>query len=340
LLGATALNGLLLALFGIIQRLGGAQEMFWFYVPQSSSGDQTFFGSFVYAGHAAAWMVLAFGAAAAMMDRHLRQRDPLAPPAAWGWPAMTAWIWVAPLVVVVVALAVFVKPYFWLLAAGGVMGLYTWLWLRRWWLAGQKRRATLYALPALVFMAVLLGATTGAAWWWHQGGSGSALEVNPHDASLPVRYAIARTSAVMIKDEPLWGWGPGSFRYVAPFYLRHNPLFADPNKPGDIRYTASFAHSDWVQIPAEWGLAGAALFAALPLWWVGQAWRLRRVLPGESRIMLGTVALIFAGATADFPFYNLAVLIAVGVLTATAVKLGEIAARPRPLLSKVMVVCP
>ena len=340
LLAAAAANGLLLALFGIIQRLAGAQEIFWFYVPQSTNGEQTFFGSFVYAGHAAAWMVLAFGAAAALMDRNLRQRDPLAAPSRWGWPALTAWIWVAALVVVVMALAVFVKPDFWLLASGGVMVIYTWLWLRRWWLAGQKRRAALYALPALVFMAVLLGVTTGAAWWWRQGGSGGSLRVNPQDASLPIRYAIARTSASMIKNEPLWGWGPGSFRYVAPFYLRKNPLFADPNHPGDILYTSSYAHSDWVQIPAEWGLAGAALFAALPMWWAGQVWRLRRLLPGESWIMLGTVALIFAGAAADFPFYNLTVLIAVGVLTATAIKLGEIAARPRPLLSKVMVVCP
>jgi len=339
LLAAAAVNGLLLALFGIIQRMANAPNMFWFYIPQSSSGDQTFFGSFVYAGHAAAWMVLACGAAAAMMDRHLRQRDPAAPSAKWGWPEQTAWLWVGVLAAVVVALGVFVKPHFWLLALGGVMVIYAWLWLRRWWLEGQKRRAALYALPALVFMAILLTATTGAAWWWHQGGAG-AMEVNPHDASLPVRYAIARTSAVMIKDEPWWGWGPGSFRYVAPFYLRDNPLFADPNKSGDVRFTSSFAHSDWVQIPAEWGLVGAIMFAALPLWWVGQAWRLRHILPGESRILLGTVALIFIGAAADFPFYNPAVLIAVGVLTAAAIKLGEIAARPRPLLSKVRVVCP
>ena len=185
LLGAAAVNGLLLASFGIIQRLAGAPEMFWFYVPQSSNGDQTFFGSFVYAGHAAAWMVLAFGAAAAMMDRHLRQRDPLAPPARWAWPALSAWIWLAALAVVVVALALFVKPDFWLLASGGVMVIYAWLWLRRWWLEGQKRRAALYALPALVFMAGLLGLTTGAAWWWRQGGSGASLQVNPQDASLP-----------------------------------------------------------------------------------------------------------------------------------------------------------
>jgi O-antigen ligase len=189
-------------------------------------------------------------------------------------------------------------------------------------------------------MAVLLGVTAGAAWWWRQGGSGASLEVNPRDASLPVRYAIARTSAVMIKDEPLWGWGPGSFRYIAPLYLGRNPLFTDPNRQGGLRFTSSFAHSDWVQIPAEWGLAGALLFAALPMWWAGQAWRLRRVLPGESWLMLGTVALIFVGAAADFPFYCPAILIAVGIFATTALKLGEVAARPRPLLSKVMVVCP
>jgi hypothetical protein len=49
---------------------------------------------------------------------------------------------------------------------------------------------------------------------------------------------------------------------------------------------------------------------------------------------------VFAGALAECPLYNPAVLIAIGVLLATAVKLGEIAGRPRPTMSNVIVACP
>jgi len=339
LLGMVAINGLLIALLGVVQALSGTHDIFWFYMPYFGNVEPAFFASFIYAGHAAAWMVLAFGATAAMMDHRLRRRDPDEPPRRWGWPALTAWVWLEVMMVLLLALGVFVRPEFWVLAAGGVLALCAWLWLARWWRAGQKRRAAVYALPALVFIALVLGTTAGAVWWWRQG-SGTSLEVNPRDASLPLRYAIATTSAAMIKDEPFWGWGPGSFRYVAPDYLRNNPLFTDPARPGVVRYNVNFAHSDWVQIVAEWGLAGASLFAAILLWSVSQVWRLRKVLPGESWILLGTVTLILAGAIADFPLYNPTVLIVMGALLSAAIKLGEISARPRPALSKVVVACP
>ncbi len=340
LVGAVAVNGLLLALLGMAQRLSGTHGIFWIYNPRPDYAEAVFFGPFFYPGHAAAWMVLAFGAAVAMLDFHLRRRDPLQPPSRWGWPMKRASIWLAALVAIIFALSLFVKPDFWVFAAGGLIIIAAVLWLARLWQAGQKRRAALYALPALVFLAVLLVGIGVATWWWRQGGGGASLEVNPHDPGLPVRYAIARTSAAMIKDEPVLGWGPGSFRYVSPFYLRKNPFFTDPAHPENLLYTAHYALSDWVQIPAEWGAVGASLFAAIPAWWAWRAWRLRRVLPGESWIILGAVALVFLGAIADYPLYNPAVLVALGLLLAAAVKVGEFAGRPRPTLSNVFIACP
>jgi hypothetical protein len=107
-----------------------------------------------------------------------------------------------------------------------------------------------------------------------------------------------------------------------------------------LRYNSHYAESDWVQLPAEWGALGACLFASTLGWWASKTWSLRRLLPGESWIILSAVALVFAGALADCPLYNPAVLIAIGVLLATAVKLGEIAGRPRPTMSNVIVACP
>jgi len=340
LLGALAVNGLALAALGMAQRLSGTREIFWFYDSWPGNPEPGFFGPFIYPGHAAAWMALAFGAAAAMLDFQLRRRDPHDVPQRWGWPMKGAWIWLMALVAIILALSLFVKPDFWLIAAGGVTLVGAGLWLVRLWQAGQKRRAGLYALPALAFMAVLLGAIGASALFWRNGGGGANLEVNPRDPGLPLRYAIARTSAVMIKDAPMLGWGPGSFRYVSPFYLRKNPSFTDPANPGNLLYTAHYALSDWVQIPAEWGALGAGLFVAMLAWWARQAWRLRRQLPGESAILFAAVILVLIGAVADYPLYNPAVLVALGLILAMAVKLGEIAGRPRPTLSDVIVVCP
>ncbi len=337
MVGAMAISGLLLALLGMAQRLTGSHGILCVYDPRP---DYTVFGTFIYPGHAAAWMALAFGAAAATLDFHLRRRDPHQPPSRWGWPMRGAWVWLVAMVAILFALSLFVKPDFWLIAAGGIILIGAGLWLTRLWQAWQKRRAALYALPALVFMAALLAAVGTSVLLWRKGGGGESLEVNPLDPSLQVRYAIARTSAAMIKDEPILGWGPGSFRYVSPFYLRKNPSFTDPANPGYLLYTAHYALSDWVQIPAEWGALGSGLFALMIGWWAHQAWRLRRVLPGESWLIFGAVALVLLGAVFDYPLYNPAVLVTLGVLLATAVKLGEIAGRPRPTMSDAIVACP
>lgn len=148
-----------------------------------------------------------------------------------------------------------------------------------------------------------------------------------YNPSLQVRYELARTSAAMIPDELWWGWGPGSYRYAAPYYLRHNALFSMPGHPGVVFYRSNFAHSDWVQFPIEWGMVGATLFAVTLGWWAGKVWRLRRVLRLECGCVLGGVALVLAGAATDFPLASPAVLLVMTGLLAVAVKLGETGVR-------------
>jgi hypothetical protein len=340
LLGAVALNGTVLAIVGMAQAVSGSHRLFWLFELQPGNTDSAYFGSFAWAGHAAAWLTLAFGATAAITDHHLRRRDPQEPQRRWGWPALRTWFWLGSLMVIFLALGLFVEPDFWWLGAGLICLLAVWLWLARVWREGQKRRAVMYALPALVFMGFILLAMGGAVWLWRQGDKANLLEVNPRDPGLPLRYAFAKTSAVMIKDQPLFGWGPGSFRYISPYYLALNPVFGDPENRGEALYGLHYALNDWVQYLAEWGILGLSLFIATIAWWARQAWRMRKVLPGESWITLGAVVVLLVEAGVDCPFYNPAVLIAAAVLPAVALKLGEMSARPRPALSKVVVACP
>ncbi|MGA2053499.1 MAG: hypothetical protein ABSH19_09320, partial [Opitutales bacterium] len=62
LLGVVAVNGGVLALLGLMQRVSGTREMFWFYDPRPWFAEPTFFSTFVYPGHAGAWLLLALGA--------------------------------------------------------------------------------------------------------------------------------------------------------------------------------------------------------------------------------------------------------------------------------------
>ncbi len=340
LLGVVALNGSLLALVGMAQVLTGVRNIFGILDSQLDNPNSASFGSFVWAGHAAAWMTLAFGAVAAITDHHLRRRDPQAQSRSRGWPALVTWIWLGSLSAILFALGLFVRPDFWCLGAGFICLVAVWLWITRLWREGQKRRATMYALPALILMGVILLTTLGAVWLWRQGSQANLLEVNPRDPALPLRYAFARTCAPMIKDQLWFGWGPGSFRYLSPYYLALNPFFTDPERPGVPLYGLQYVLNDWVQYPAEWGMLGTALFFGGIAWWARKAWQMRRGLPGESWILLGAAGVVVAEAAVDCPFYNPAVLIILGLLPAVAIKLGEFSIRPQPALSKIIVACP
>lgn len=304
LIGAVAVNGVLLAGFGLVQHASGAHEMFWVYESRPWYGEATFFSSFIYAGHAGAWLLLAFGAVVACLMRAISKKGRWA--AAWGLAGL----------LVVAALGESSLSLYFSLALFFILSLS--------WVLNYVRQAPRWRS---VWMWLGLGVVVITFRWfsafWAMGGE----EVNPRDPSLAVRYQLARTSLLMIEDEPVWGWGPGSYRFIAPYYLKQNPLFTEPGEPEVLRYRANYAHSDWVQIPVEWGLAGAALFAAALGWWVAKVWRLRRGLPAESWCVLGAVALVLVGAGLDFPLHNAAVLVLLAGLLTAAVKLGEAAIR-------------
>jgi hypothetical protein len=305
LLGAVAVNGGLLALLGLLQYGSGAREMFWFYDPRPWFTEPTFFSTFIYPGHAGAWLLLALGAVFGCMMHSAIHKSwwtgfwlvlmliLLLP--ALGLSSFTIYFWLAPGVAVLANCAVQYKNLM------------------------RRRRVAWVFLGVLPAVLMTVFVVQMAVSTWALGGE----QVDPRAPSLAVRYQLARTSATMIKDEAFWGWGPGSYRYIAPFYLKRNPLFTEPGDPGVLRYRVDYAHSDWVQFPIEWGLAGTGLFVAVLAWWTARVWKLRRALPLESWSVLGAVVLVLVGAGLDFPLNNQAVLIALAGLLAVAVKLGE-----------------
>jgi len=75
------------------------------------------------------------------------------------------------------------------------------------------------------------------------------------DASTAVRLSLYKSTAVLIKDFPLFGTGLGSFRNS----------FGSYQAPS-VRGTVEYAHCDWLQAAAETGLPLAMLFAGMVLY--------------------------------------------------------------------------
>ena len=61
----------------------------------------------------------------------------------------------------------------------------------------------------------------------------------------------------MIKDRPVFGHGPGSYRWLAEEYRRHMKF---------VNHLAEYAHNDYLQTLAEYGWVGTLLLAVPLLW--------------------------------------------------------------------------
>ncbi len=118
-------------------------------------------------------------------------------------------------------------------------------------------------------------------------------EPMPPDA----RLAAYHSTLSVVAERPLWGWGAGSFPYIFPLHAEDSLIQAD-GKP----LFFEFAHNDYLQLPAEHGLAGGMLIIIPPILALVLARRYHRSrLATWTFVGLGGLLLL---AAVDFPFGN------------------------------------
>jgi hypothetical protein len=77
--------------------------------------------------------------------------------------------------------------------------------------------------------------------------------------SVDERVALRNATIQMItadgKRGQIWyGWGAGSYRWVSPYFQAKQPALQDSKHRLATR--AIYAHCDWLQMVAEWGVVG------------------------------------------------------------------------------------
>jgi len=192
-------------------------------------------------------------------------------------------------------------------------------------LAYRRRRAWFWVL--LVALPFLLAG--GATAYWQLSptfrqrvrAAGAEFQDMTSGSELGFRINQWRDTLLMIKDRPVFGHGPGSYRWLAEAYRHHMKA---PNR------LAEYAHNDYLQTMAECGAVGTALLA-LPLLWL--LWRLLRALGttknlNNAGLLAGLLgAWTASGSHAVFDF-NLRIFANVMVLVMlTGVVVGRLYAR-------------
>lgn len=289
-----AANALLLGVFGSFQKFSHASGLFFGLVP---SPNPTFFASFIYHNHWGAFAVL-------MLSVSLGLLFNLRPWSGyrnfWHSPAVAAVVAIFFLGVTIplstsrscTLLAII------LLAAGLIQGL-------RRIFRHHKEQGRSTAMPSFFLILTGIVALTLAYFL-----ARPMIEERITDTQeqithmrkiggLGARAQLYGDTWRMANDRPWFGWGLGSYGTVFTFYNNQHAIDNLPQYYED-------AHSDWLQMLAEVGAIGTALFLTFlfcPLLLIRQS----REITSLPRCLFAGCGLILLYAGIEFPFGNPAV---------------------------------
>ena len=236
-----AVNGVGLALFGLIQRLLGNGKIFWFY----TSSNPSFFSSFIYKNHAGAFLnltlILSCGIAGWYYFRGLRRLEKSNPAGIFMFFA------------VFIAMNVLISY-----SRGATMAmllfLFTTLCIFLYWQftgpSGLRRPIVVITMVVLFGFFLKTGMealNTGLAW------SHFTKAFSSEDVSAKARVTVTKASLDMLHDYWLKGSGAGSYVFLFASYQQHYPELWTTD---GTRLLWEHAHNDIVEFPIELGLLG------------------------------------------------------------------------------------
>ncbi len=143
-----------------------------------------------------------------------------------------------------------------------------------------------------VWTAILLGAVVlVSAALVDRGAFGGRMDAayETEKGSVRTRKILWTATLEMIRARPVFGWGVGTFGI-------HFPRFRDPSKAGKIAPNTLHAHSEYLEIAAEVGVIGLAVF----LWMLAVfGWEaVRRVLGAGNELQRAAIVGCLAGSIA------------------------------------------
>jgi O-antigen ligase len=248
----SCLSSLGLAIVGAISRAERWRDFLGFSAIDDSARP---YGPFVYVNHGAVYLYLCAGLAFAMMF-HLVRRH--ADKVDQGGPHLIAGF--AGMLLVVAAITTTS------LGAAVLSAILFLVCVPIAYYLDRRLRGNLSWEPAIGLL--VLGAIAGYSvlstgnfqkWARKLDMKYNRFEETGMDDRAPIRNATWESITSAPTGRQIFGWGGGSYRWISPAFMAGQPAFID--KKGDLVKRATHAHNDWLQMIAEWGLAGWAICA-------------------------------------------------------------------------------
>lgn len=313
LLVVLAINAFLLAVLGLLQRAGHADKIFWSWTPPA----EYFVSSFIYRNHAGAYFNLMLAVASALAFAYFSRRS--------GAGAMFVFFSAVIAEIVLCSFsrgAISLMAVF-LAATAGFIG--------RQILAApasrRPRRSTLLAGAALVLTMI------GGLFLFQPErlvGRMKDLRAEVDAGSGNTRIQLDEATWSMFLDEPVLGWGAGSFRYIFPGYqVRHPGIMVARDSGRHLIF--EHAHNDYLELLAEYGVVGSGILASGLVLCLVRLIRLGVWREPPVLFLLAGCLITMAHAAFDFPFANPAVLITWACLWPVMLRWLEAAQRSNAL---------
>ncbi len=301
LMWALTLNAVVLAVFCLLRWSNNLTTEYLGY----RTGAGSFFGVFSYKNHAAEFFVLSFAVAVALALSVWRRNAEMFRPSGAHvlLAALSFFLWIAALCTA--SFAGIVEAAAWLLVVP-VLILCSGLMRRTTYIAFAFVSALIVGLAAVWFATADMDST-----WNKVEAKFTLMKKEEIDDRAPLRELTLNMFTRNTTRE-IYGWGAGSYRWLAPSFQGQMPEFL--NKKGYLRTRTEYAHCDPLQMLAEWGAIGAGIFFAGTLWFFSFAVRNIRRWRTESAALFCGVLFFIAHSAMDFVSYNPALLLALATV--------------------------
>ena len=269
LLGAMAVNCVLLAIAGIAQKLAydpnDLRPEIWGIWEAPVKDRNYYFASFTYKNHWCSFAALGFGILAGLTSRWLRRhpRDLLrgspVPIALLGMLILAASVLLSGSVLGIILILAIGIPFIGFLCLR--LSPRSWGW-KRWLLAFS---ITLAVPTTGIWMVFTTNLDTKNEALHKITVRWQALR----DGSMPWRYYHSKDSWAMFSDKPVFGWGLGSTLPLYPLYVSGEIIEQSEAALAFAHHKERFffaehSHNDWFQYLAETGIVGVGLMVFTP----------------------------------------------------------------------------
>jgi len=157
----------------------------------------------------------------------------------------------------------------------------------------------------------------------------AAYQATGADDRAPLRRSTWAMASAGGWSGKVWtGWGAGSYRWVSPVFQAEEKELQDAK--GKLAIRATYAHCDWLQMLAEWGVLGMLPVLA-GLWWLAR-WMRRACRRGhpEAIPLAGVLVLVGLHASVELIFWFTPLLYALALIAAAMVTFTDHDLRAQP----------